>query len=74
MQCTPGKANIVTNALSQIQPNPSVMAKKIDVLEDDEISVFALNGTTKTMNARELQKWKKAYNEDPRLCSIMEKL
>ena len=57
------------------QPNPSVMEKQeINVLKAEEIRVFALSGTTMTTNAGELQKWIKAYNEDPRLRSMVEKL
>ena len=75
MQYNLGKANTVADALSRSQPNSSMMEKqKIDVLKDDEIGVFALNGTTMIANAGELQKWIKAYNEDPRLRSMVEKL
>ena len=75
MQYNPGKVNIVADTLSQSQPNTSVMEKrKTDVFENDEIGVFALSGTTMTTNFGELWKWKKPYNEDPRLCSMIEKL
>ena len=75
MQYNPGKANIVIDGLSRSQSNPSVIKKQeIAVLKADEIGVFALSVTTMTMNVGELQKWIKAYNEDPRLCSMVEKL
>ena len=75
MQCNPGKANIVADALSRTQPNRLEMEEQgLDVLKNDETGFFALSGTTMTTNAGELQKWIKAYNEDPRLRSMVEKL
>ena len=66
----PGKANIVADALSRSQ-RPA--AKESDQAEEATTreEVLLLSSSSAEPQAEDLQKWKKAYQEDPKLRTIL---
>ena len=69
----PGKANIVADALSWSQ-RPA--AEESDQAEEATAreEVLLLSGSSAEPQAEDLQKWKKAYQEDPKLRTVLQKL
>ena len=62
IKCQPGKASIVADALSRSQRGTSDMNAKDQGLhkeqKEDKGVVFALTGTTMTMQLAEMKRWK----------------
>ena len=67
----PGKANIVANALSQSQ---RLVAEDAKVATTGEEEVLQLTSSLVEPQTEDLQTWKKAYQEDPRLKTVLSKL
>ena len=69
----PGKANIVVDTLSRSQrptAKDSNQAEEATAQED----VLLLSGSLAEPQVEDLQKWKKAYQEDPKLRVVLQKL
>ena len=71
MKYQPGKANLVTNALSRSQ-RPAAKETEEAIAEEEE--VLQLTSRLVEPQAEDLQTWKKAYQEDPRLKTVLSKL
>ena len=71
MKYQPGKANIVANALSRSQ-RPA--GKESEEATAEEETVLQLTSSAVEPQAKDLQTWKQAYHEDPRLRTVLYKL
>ena len=67
----PGKANIVADALSWSQ---RLAAEETKEATAEEEAVLQLTSSSVEPQAEDLQTWKKAYQEDPRLKTMLSKL
>ena len=70
MKYQPGKANIVANALSQSQRPAAEDTEEATAGEE----VLQLTGSLVELQAEDLQIWKRAYQEDPKLKTMLYKL
>ena len=71
MKYQPGKANIVADALSQSQ-RPA--AEEIEEATTEKEEVLQLTSSSVEPRAEDLQTWKRAYQEDPKLKIVLSKL
>ena len=71
MKYQPGKANIVANALSRSQ-RPVTEDTEEATVEEEE--VLQLTSSSIQPQAEDLQTWKRAYQGDPRLKTVLYKL
>ena len=71
MKYQPGKANIVANALSRSQ-RPAVEESEEATAEEE--TVLQLTSSSVEPQAEDLQTWKQAYQEDPKLKTVLYKL
>ena len=69
----PGKANIVADALSRSQRPAAEESDQTREAPTQE-EVLLLSGSSAKPQAEDLQKWKKAYQEDPKLRIVLQKL
>ena len=67
----PGEANIVADALSQSQ-RPAVEESEEATTEEE--TVLQLSSSSIEPQAEDLQTWKQAYQEDPKLKIVLSKL
>ena len=74
----PDKANIVADALSRSQRGTSDADAKDQGLhkeqKEDEDAVFALMGTTMTMQPAKVKRWKQAQADDPKIQPTIQQL
>jgi hypothetical protein len=69
----PGKANILADALSRSQRNPEEVEKQETPADDG--ALFAMHETTHMeMDQEECRTWVTAYEQDPKLRAVLEKL
>ena len=71
MKYRPRKANIVADALSQSQ-RPAAEESEEATVEKEE--VLQLTSSSVEPQAEDLQTWKQAYQEDPKLKTVLSKL
>ena len=73
----PGKANIVADALSRSQrvgPGISDQTEQTAAASEAPNSINALTSTTWRAQTEEVEKWTKAYSEDPKLKKVVQEL